>query len=146
MNAEQAIAITHLCLLLAAAIAWLTAGAQLADMHPGAKIITNALRATAAACWALYRTGWHSIDGDAWKRSFRPMVRAVVASLIFACAPAAAAELVFGGRIGLFGAALCLCLSVGIAIATPCPWIRFVLIGDRRQGEHPFAGENRRAE
>jgi hypothetical protein len=146
MNADHAIAIAHLCLLFAAAVAWLTAGAQLADMHPGGKIITKALRATAAACLALYRTGWHSIDSDAWKRSFRPMVRAVVAAFIFACAPAAAAELIFGGRIGVFGAALCLCLSVGVAIATPCPWIRFVLFGDRRQGERPFDGDNRRAE
>lgn len=146
MNAEIAVVITHVCLLLATVVAWLTAGAQLADMHPGAKILVGALKATAVACATAYRTGWHSIDTDLWRRSLRPMVRAAIAALVFACAPAAAAELIFGGAIGFFGAALCLCLSIGVAAATPCPWIRFVLVGDRRKGDSPLNGETRHAE
>lgn len=146
MTTDHIPAIVHLCFVFAALVGWLTAGATLSDMHPGRAIVIDAFRGCWHALAVAWRSGWRSIDGAAWRQSFRPLVRAIVAALVFACAPAAVAEVVFFGGVGAFSAALCLCLAVGVAAASPCPWFRFVLFGDRRRQQKPFDGADRRAE
>jgi hypothetical protein len=141
----HALAAAHLALVFAAVIGWLTAAAQLADMHPGREILADAWRAARTACSSAWRLGWQGIDVAALRLMVRPVARALSAALVFAAAPAAVFELVALGGAGPFAGALCLAMAIGVAATTPCPWIRYVFIGDRRRDQHPFPGDDRRA-
>ncbi|MFD0726959.1 hypothetical protein [Lysobacter brunescens] len=145
MSPDHILALAHLAIVFAAIVGWLTAGAKLAEMHPGLTILATAWRVTAGACIHGARFGLHAIDTEAWRRAIRPVVRAITAALVFAAAPAALFELLFTGVVGPFGAALVLCLALEVATTTPCPWIRYVFIGERRRVQRPFKGEDRRA-
>lgn len=134
-----------LCLLLAAMIGWLTAAAQLADMHAGFGALREAAQALLTALRQQRAGGARAIDYEALRRGVRPIVRIGLAVAIFAGAPAAIYEAVSTGRVGPFAAGWCLALALGTAAATPCPWIRFVLFGDRRRAQQPFDGDDRRA-
>jgi hypothetical protein len=135
-----------LCLLLAAVIGWLTAAAQLADMHAGFGALRDAVRAMVEA-WRQHRAGgMQAVDFEALRRGIRPIVRIGLAVVIFGGAPAAVYEAATTGHVGLFAALWCLALALGTAAATPCPWIRFVLFGDRRRTQQPFEGADRRAD
>lgn len=145
MTPDHVLAIVHIAIILAAVVGWLTAGAKLAETPSGVAIIGTAIKASAAACIGAVRFGWHAVDGEAWRKAVRPLVRAVSAALVFATAPAALFELIFTGTVGPFGAGLVLCLAIEVATTTPCPWIRYVFIGDRRRAQKPYTGEDRRA-
>lgn len=141
----HALAAAHIALVFAAIIGWLTAAAQLADMHPGRQILVDAWRAACTAASGMWRLGWHGVDASALRAMIRPIARAMAAAPVFASAPAAVFELLALGRAGPFAGALCLAMAIGVAATTPCPWIRYVFIGDRRREQHPFPGDDRRA-
>lgn len=137
--------ITLFCMTFAASVGWLTAGAQLADAHPGPAIFKAAFRAS----WLALRTaryGLHAIDWDEFRRGVRPLVRVLSAALVFATAPAALWELFATGAVGMFGVLLCASMSIAAAVGTPCPWFRYVFRGDRRREQRNFKGVDRRAD
>lgn len=119
--------------LAAALIALLTAMAMLKDTR-----LTQLERQALAdifhrARYALQARGWRGIDYDEVRIAVRFVLRAAALILIVASAGVTIVLDLFGAAPSLYDALLRLGLAVFLAMQAPCPWIRWIAIGDRRQ-------------
>lgn len=116
---------------LAALVALLTALAMVKDIRLHADL--PGIRAQAMRAWRdLVSTGWRSVDRDSLRVVIRFTLRTttlvlVVASagvcviLPFATCPATVYDLVLRCALAAF-----------LALQAPCPWLRYVAVGDSR--------------
>lgn len=123
--------------LLAAMVAMLTGLAMLKDT-----CLTHADRAVLRAIvqravHAARRNGLGAVDRAELSVAMRFVLRAGVLILIVASSGVSALETMMGAATGLYDALLKFGLAVFMAMQAPCPWLRWITLGDRRQDARP---------
>ena len=134
-----------LILFAGSLMAWATAIAYLKDMKL-TRADVSALVAqarTAASLW--WRFGWSTVDREALSAAVRPFLKVFVLVIVAGTGFVAMFESITL-RPGPFTAANLLALAVFMAMQAPCPYLLYILRGDRRKASKPYAGSNRRAE
>lgn len=134
-----------LILFAGSLMSWATAIAYLKDT----KISRTELSAfaaqvrTAARLW--WRFGWSIVDRDALSAAVRPFLRVIVLVIVAGTGFVAMFESITL-RPGPFTAVNLLALAVIMAMQAPCPYLLYILRGDRRKGSKPYTGSDRRAQ
>ncbi len=134
-----------LILFAGALMSWATAIAYLSDMKLSrADVSTLLMQArTAASLW--WRFGWSTVDRFALSVAVRPFLRVFVLVIVAGTGFVAMFESITL-RFGPFTAANLLALAVFMAMQAPCPYLLYILRGDRRTGSKACAGSDRRAQ
>lgn len=134
-----------LILFAGSLMSWATAIAYLKDMKlTRADLSVAAVQArTATRLW--WRFGWSIVDRNALSAAVRPFLRVFVLVIVASTGFVAMFESITL-RPGTFTAANLLALAVFMAMQAPCPYLLYILRGDRRKGQAPYTGSDRRAQ
>jgi hypothetical protein len=117
--------------IAAAAIGWLTAFAVLKEARPNRMMLVLPYEGARTAWRQLLATGQH-VDRVALSAAFRPLLHLGVVLLIFGSSTAYLLTMPSRPPPSLWGSLLLLSLSLRFAMLAPCPWVRFVFVGERR--------------
>ena len=93
--------------------------------------------------WLQLRTGDHRPDMDALRPALRFIIKATVLVLIVASAGVC---LVLPDTSSGYEALLRAALAVHMATQVPCPWVRWILVGDTRAKTNDPPGVERRSQ
>ena len=118
--------------ILSAVIAWLTAFAILMDARPNRMTLILPYRGFRTAWRECLDGGWASIDRVALATAIRPLLHLGTILLIFGSTTAFAFTMTTRPTPSMWGGLMLLGLSLRFAMLSPCPWIRFVFVGERR--------------
>jgi hypothetical protein len=118
---------------LAALVALLTALAMVKDIRLYTDL--SGIRGQAIRAWRdLVHTGWRSIDRDDLRLVVRFCLRTTTLVLVAASSGVCVFLPVLTGPVSVYDLALRSALAAFLALQAPCPWLRYVAIGDRRCG------------
>lgn len=132
-----------LLLFCAALLSWATAIAYLKDTTLSRAHVAEATAQIGTAARMLRRVGWAGVDRDALSAAVRPFLRVCLLVVIVGTGFVAMFEAILLG-FGLFSALNLLALAMFMAMQSPCPYILYILRGERRKQDLPFEGEDRR--
>lgn len=118
--------------VLSALVAWLTAFAILMDARPNRMTLVLPYWGFRTAWAQLAAEGWASIDRVALSTAIRPLLHLGTILLIFGSTTAFLFTMNTRPAPSMWGAFMLLGLSLRFAMLSPCPWIRFVFVGERR--------------
>ena len=128
--------------IIAALVALLTSLAMLNDTHLTAGERRHLLDIFHRAAIALRTVGWHGVDRDELSSALRFVLRAAALILIVPSSGVAIVMDLLGPPIGLYDALLRIGLALFMAMQAPCPWIRWITVGDRRHAPRPSVQTN----
>lgn len=133
--------------ILAAIVAWLTAFAILMDSRPNLMTLVMPCRGFLTA-WREYSAAgrrFSAIDRVALATAIRPILHLATILLIFASTTAYLFTMTTRPTPSMWGGLMLLGLSLRFAMLSPCPWVRFVFVGERRDpAVTSYAGPERR--
>lgn len=132
-----------LTLLLASLMSWATAIAYLKDTQLSRADVSSLAVHVREAIRLWWRFGWSVVDRHALSASLRPFLRVIVLVNIAGTGFVAMGEAITQ-TIGLFTALNLLSVVVFMAMQSPCPYILYILRGERRKAKRPFNGSDRR--
>ena len=132
-----------LLLGIAALMSWATALAYLKDTTLTRAHVAATLAQIGEAARMIRRVGWVGVDRDALSASVRPFLRVALLVIIAGTGFVAMFE-ALQLRFGLFSVSNLLALALFMAMQSPCPYILYILRGDRRSKDQPFDGKDRR--
>lgn len=125
--------------IIAALVALLTSLAMLNDTHLTAAERRHLRDIFHRAAIALRTVGWGAVDRDELSSALRFVLRSAALILIVASSGVAIVLDLIGPPLGLYDALLRMGLAVFMAMQAPCPWIRWITVGDRRHAPRPEA-------
>lgn len=128
---------------VAALLSWATAIAYLKDTTLTRAHVSSAAAQIGAAARMIRRIGWVGVDRDALSAAVRPFLRVGLLVMIVGTGFVAMFEAALQ-RFGMFSVLNLLALALFMAMQAPCPYILYILRGDRRRQDLPFDGEDRR--
>lgn len=132
--------------ILGALIAWLTAFATLKDSRPNRMTLLLPWQGIVTAFHQYRAAGnaWAGVDRIALSVSIRPILHLLVMLVIFATSGAYLFTIDLSAPPRSYEALLIDALALKLAMHAPCPWIRFVFVGERRKCHTPYTGPERR--
>lgn len=120
---------------LAALVALLTGLAMLKDTY----VRGIDLRGALTRAWRAWRlAGWDTVDRVETSSAMRFVLR--IGVLISIVASSGVCVLLPGSDADLYSTLLRCALTAMLAMQAPCPWLRWIILGDRRTATRPAPG------